>query len=106
MPKCKKSNCREPALPTGKRYCAAHKIEYERKQREYQQLQLTLPGCPTCGERLSKTRADNGETICGDCDRRQAEENRKYAARAAFAEINTVEGLKSWLVRQFPEKFE
>ena len=67
MPQCKVSGCREEAVPTGKRYCPAHKALYEAKQREYNEIQKTLRCCEDCGEKLSKTRHDAGEVKCGRC---------------------------------------
>ena len=97
MPKCKMSNCREEAVPFGKRYCPRHKAEYERKRREYAEIQRTLRDCERCGVKLSKARHDAGETICGDCAvvvRKEYSEQRK---QRAFNEAATVEELKNWM---------
>jgi hypothetical protein len=85
MPKCKLANCREEALPTGKRYCAAHKAAYLAKQREYRRVQETLPDCEDCGCKLSVTAAQNGLTLCRECTTRQEEVER--ANRAAEARL-------------------
>jgi|SRR6478735_7570549 len=100
MPKCKKSDCREPALPYGKRYCAAHKAEYERKQREYAEMQKTLRKCVVCGNHLSKTRHDNGETCCGKCAAYHEAFDAEFEKRRAFDRAETVEALKDWM-RQY-----
>lgn len=84
MPQCKKSGCREPALPTGKRYCARHKQEYLEKQMAYEVVRATLPDCTCCGVKLSKTRADAGESICGLCAQRLAKEQAEYDEREAL----------------------
>lgn len=97
MPQCKKDNCREEAVPLGKRYCPRHKAEYERKRREYAEIQRTLRDCECCGGKLSKARHDAGETLCADCAevvRKNYAEQRK---NRAFNEASTVEELKNWM---------
>lgn len=97
MPKCKMSNCREEAVPFGKRYCPRHKAEYERKQREYAAIQRTLRDCECCGIKLSKTRHDAGETLCGDCAEVVRKEYAEQRKQRAFDEAATVEELKNWM---------
>lgn len=97
MPQCKMSNCREPALPTGKRYCAHHKAEYLRKQREYEAIQATLRICGCCGEKLSKTRHDNGEDLCGTCWQAEVDRAERNRKTRQFNDATTVEELKAWM---------
>ena len=74
MPRCKKSDCREEAVPFGKRYCPTHMAEYKRKQREYEEVRKTLRNCECCGDTLTKTKHDAGETLCWSCDEKRIEQ--------------------------------
>jgi len=84
--------------------------EYKRKQREYLEVQKTLPNCICCGEKLTKTAHDGGQTTCSDCIAKKEVLDRqlKRQARieAAFAEkmqalddAGSVDDLKSWIKR-------
>lgn len=108
MPQCKMANCREPALPTGKRYCAEHKAAYLRKQKEYEAVRATLRQCGCCGDRLTLTRHERGESLCSPCsvleahrERQQAIFNEKEALRRRRLEdlhsAKTVEELRGWI---------
>jgi hypothetical protein len=96
-------------LPSGKRYCAAHKEEYRRRRRLHEQISATLPDCaldlaPDCTGKLSKTRFDAGDTSCLQCQREDqvqqdllAEYTRKMTM---FDDADTVHELKLWM-REF-----
>ena len=110
MPQCKMSNCREPALPTGKRYCAKHKDEYLRKQRAAEARPVCAGGC---GNKTSRMDPRNMWTpLCGRCqqDREAAErlavheenerdriDNVRTLRSLGLSEANSVGALKAWL---------
>lgn len=97
MPRCKIDGCREPALPSGKRYCAEHKARYLQKQRAYELVRATLPDCTCCGQKLSQTATDQGKALCGHCE--QENDQRQIAARRVeeFESASSVEELKEWM---------
>ena len=97
MPQCKMSNCREPALPTGKQYCAHHQSEYLRKQREYAAVQATLRKCECCGQPLTLTRHNNGENLCNSCSEVENQRRAVLRKEERFEEASTVDDLKSWI---------
>lgn len=101
MPQCKLNNCREQAVPHGKRYCPMHLEEYKAKRRKWEELQRTLPTCEDCGGKVGPSRAEQGRTTCTDCGNRRAAENKAYAQaaakRQAFEACTTVEALKEWI---------
>jgi hypothetical protein len=101
MPKCKKADCREQAVPYGKRYCPAHLAEYKAKQAAYERLKQTLPDCINCGQKLSKTRADLGEDICGTCakalEEEQARVSREEHLHDALDDCTTVDELREFI---------
>lgn len=93
MPQCKLDYCREPALPTGKRYCAHHKAEYLRKQQEAVLRDRAAPKCSICEENP----VFNSATICAGCQRELSEQNAEFAKWAQFEAANTVNDLKEWI---------
>lgn len=97
MPQCKMAYCREPALPTGKRYCAHHRAEYDRKKREYEKVAATLRCCETCGDRLSKTGHDRGDVYCMTCQQQEAAQRAVDQKHFLFRTAETVEDLKAWM---------
>ncbi len=110
MPKCKMSNCREEAVPYGKRYCPHHMQQYKRKQAEYAAISATLRQCACCGEKLTKTSHDRGDLMCRSCEERVTEEKlqnayaekrlaRKREKDEAFERANSVDELKDWIKR-------
>lgn len=114
MPQCKKSNCREEAVPFGKRYCPQHMREYKAKQAEYEQVKTTLRDCSCCGEKLTKTAHDRGDMLCFGCsvaaDRRRTEErlqrDRERVKQRKMDELeaaSTVADLKTWIVKYLVE---
>jgi uncharacterized Zn finger protein (UPF0148 family) len=93
MPKCKLNNCREEAVPYGKRYCPAHKAAYEAKQREYRKRAAEAPKCPDCG-----TAPLFGDRVrCPDCQRDEDARQAYYTKQMQFDEAQTVEELKDWI---------
>lgn len=97
MPQCKRDGCREQAVPFGKRYCPEHMAQYRAKQKEYQDWQASAPKCKCCGGVMTRTRVDNGTTICGDCEAEQEEQASRYRKQQAFDNAETVEELKWWI---------
>lgn len=101
MPQCKKDGCKTEAVPFGKRYCPSHLAEYKAKQAAYAALRATLPACPQCGDKLSKTRADAGETLCGSCAATNAERQRERDMQEQLDweldRCETVEDLKAFI---------
>lgn len=93
MPQCKKYNCREEAVPYGKRYCPKHKAEYEAKKKAYQQRAAAAPKCPDCG-----TAPLFGDRVrCLDCQRDEVERAVIRTKQRQFDEAQTVEELKDWI---------
>lgn len=103
MPKCKLSNCREEAVPYGKRYCPAHKAVYEAKKRAYAEVAATLPDCLDCGRKVSPNRASAGEIRCTDCGHRHEERRRRAVFEQerfeALDSAASVQEIKEWLAR-------
>ena len=101
MPRCKKSDCREEAVPFGKRYCPTHMAEYKRKQREYEEVRKTLRNCECCGDTLTKTKHDAGETLCWSCDEKRIEQIEIESALCLkinqLDEASTLDELKTWI---------
>lgn len=106
VPQCKLSNCREPALPTGKRYCAQHRAEYDAKQRKYAEIQKTLPYCasrtsPECTGKLSLTRAEAGDDTCLQCqiadEQLAQEQNAVHDKIMSLESAESIDDLKAWL---------
>lgn len=105
MPQCKMSYCKEPALPTGKRYCAAHKKAYLEKQTANAIANRLKPDCPTEG---CKNKVYQDHEYCRDCARDRAEaeeqENREarrrevdFLKRTYLEECETVADLRQWI---------
>lgn len=74
MPQCKLGNCREEAVPHGKRYCPQHLAEYKEKQAKHAAIQRTLPECASgiasdCAGKVGPQRHAAGETTCLQCER-------------------------------------
>lgn len=101
MPQCKMGNCREEAIPGGKRYCPHHMAEYKRKQAEYNRISATLPDCEDCGHKLGLTRHNDGHKICVVCETQRNINERLEAAAdqkaAKFNDADTLDKLKDWL---------
>jgi len=98
MAKCKLSNCREEAVTfAAKRYCPAHLAEYKRKQREFLAVRATLRCCETCGEKLTKTGNDNGDTLCRSCQTEARTKRLAELKQRQFDSAETVEALKDWM---------
>jgi hypothetical protein len=90
---------REPELPIGKRYCAHHRAEYDRKRREYFKVRETLRPCVNCGEKLTKTGHDRGDTMCADCNQAWIANPQEVEKQRAFAAASTVPALKHWIAK-------
>jgi len=99
MPQCKKDGCREPALPTGKRYCVSHMAEYLRKQKEYAAVSATLRCCASCGTKLTKTGHDRGDLYCASCVQRYEARQVEIEKSSSFETVETVDDLKQWIRR-------
>lgn len=102
MPQCKIDSCREPALPTGKRYCAHHTAEYLRKRREYEERQRALPQCLICHfNKVEPYRVEQDLDICRDCQETLDEENRQYEEEhqrnTDLENCTSVQDLKDWI---------
>lgn len=94
MPKCKLSNCREEAVPYGKRYCPFHLAEYNRKQREYRERAEAAPKCPDCGV---APLLHEGYIRCRACQDHRDQQERAAARQELFDGIDTLEELKDWI---------
>lgn len=110
MPKCKKSFCREEAVPYGKRYCPTHMHEYKEKQREFDRISATLRCCTFCGEKLTKTGHDRGDLMCRSCSeaklladaeaaRREDVRLTRQRIREELESATNIEDLRSWIDR-------
>lgn len=99
MPQCKRSDCREPALPTGKRYCKAHRAEYDRKRAEALVRQAALPECrePRCTNKVPRSSTEHGVHICHDCEDARLRREAEYTKQRQFEDATTVEALKEWM---------
>lgn len=109
MPQCKKANCREEAVPGGKRYCPAHMREYKQKQAEYRAIEATLRCCVSCGQKLTKTAHDRGDLTCRDCTATILATAARRSAQAALEDelmaCGGVDDLKTFILKHLlPER--
>lgn len=106
MSVCKIDGCREQAVVDRgwghKRYCTYHGERYVAKKASYEAIKQQLRDCLQCGDKLSKTRHDNGEALCGNCATRNAasdavasEERRREQQLVA---ATTLHEFKEWVV--------
>jgi len=104
MRKCKLDRCSNPALPTGKRYCAQHKREYEEKQAIHRQKQELLEKCTnftSCGNRISERETGH---LCKDCAAIELKIWRRGQKIEDFYQIQTVEELKEWMLSNMEQE--
>lgn len=108
MPQCKKDSCKNPAAdPTKcrgpyKQYCTEHLLEYQRKRREHEAIQRTLPDCQGgCGGKVGPARARMGHDTCLQCANEKIErdmvQQAHYTKLREFNEARTVAQLKAWM---------
>lgn len=116
MPKCRRDDCRLPAVDHNvktegfkrKQLCPVHYEAYKKQQRAYLRVRQTLRDCEECGDKLTKTENDRGQTICAHCNQ-QAEEDELLAYQAEQKQqagltktreldnCETVDELKQWI---------
>lgn len=110
MPQCKMFGCKEPALPTGKRYCKQHKTEYLAKQAYHTERKRDWPYCPDCGDKVNPETnryrpgtADTSTILCATCydealEQYERGEQKRRVERELY-EVDTVEDLKTFIMQ-------
>lgn len=106
MPQCKRNDCREPAIPGGKRYCIEHMQAYLARRREAEKRPMCSGGC---GQKTARTDPEDAfSPLCGACvqEREAKRDTAEAAARrqdwehermTAFDNAETVRELKEWI---------